>query len=82
MTAAERGQDAAYLVGLLEGVSDYWERLRRRVELVIKGEASEDDIRQAVRLQALMVVDLNHLTLAVTRFARIEQGGQGNPPSE
>ncbi len=48
-----------------------------RADRVIEGIAEDDDIRQAAKLQEVMVADLHRLTVAVTQFARIEQGGQG-----
>lgn len=79
VTAAEREGEGTYVGGLLREINESWGRLRRRVDLVIEGNAEEEDIRRAVRLQELMVSDLQLFTAAVTTFARIEQGGQGVP---
>jgi len=79
VTAAERGGNGAYMSRLLREITESWGRLRRRVDLVIDGTAEAEDIRQAVRIQELIVADLQLFTVAVTQFARIEQGGQGIP---
>jgi hypothetical protein len=79
MTAAEREGKADYMGGLLREINQSWIRLRRRVDLVIDGTAREDDILQAVRIQELIVSDLQHFTAAITQFARYERGGLGTP---
>jgi hypothetical protein len=79
VTAAERAGEGVYMGRLLREINESWDKLRRRIDLVIEGNAQEDDIRQAVRIQELVVSDLQLFTASVTRFARIEQGGQGVP---
>lgn len=79
VTAAEREDSGSYMAGLLQEINDSWIKLRRRVDLVIEGEAEEDDLLQAVRIQELVVADLQRFTASVTRFARFEEGGQGVP---
>jgi hypothetical protein len=79
VTAAERKGQGAHMGRLLHEINESWGRLRRRVDRVIDGSAEKDDILQAVRIQELVVSDLQHFTASVTRFARIEEGGQGVP---
>jgi len=79
VTAAERGNEGSYTGRLLREINQSWGELRRRVDLVIEGDAAEEDVLEAVRLQELMVSDLQLFTATVTRFARIDEGGQGVP---
>ena len=79
VTAIDRADEGSYMGRLLRQITDSWSRLRRRVDLVIDGTADKDDIRTLVRIQELLVTDLQTFTAAVTQFARIEQGGLGIP---
>lgn len=80
VTASQRGSEGALMGQLLAEINASWTGLRRRIDRVIEGIAEEEDIRQAVRLQDSMVAHLHRFTMAVTHFARIEQGGQGTRP--
>ncbi len=79
VTAGSRGQEGVFIGELLSGINASWAGLGLRADRVIEGIAEHDDIRQAAKLQEVMVADLHRLTVAVTQFARIEQGGQGLP---
>jgi hypothetical protein len=79
VTAGSRGQEGVFLGELLLEIAASWEGLGLRADRVIEGIAEDDDIREAARLQEVMVADLHRLTVAVTQFARVEQGGEGLP---
>ena len=65
--------------GLLRSIDDTWKKLRVQIDTVVDGSAEEANVRRAVELQDQLVVDIQRISIAVTRFARIEQGGQGLP---
>jgi hypothetical protein len=78
-TAPGRGSEGEYVMDLLRSIDETWERLRGELDLVIDGRAEKASLRRAVQLQDLLVVDIQHISVAVTRFVRVEQGGAGLP---
>ena len=80
--ADARGAAGEYVVELQQSIEQSWPSLRRGVELVMSGDAEKINLLEVVRIQRGLVDDLERLTVVMTRYALVEEGGEGLLPPD
>jgi hypothetical protein len=75
--ASTRGEAGEYVTVLQRDIQQAWPPLRRNVELVMDGEAERANLLDLLRIQRELAENLDRMTVVMTRFAFLEEGGQG-----
>jgi hypothetical protein len=68
-TSASRGESGAVAAALWRDIEAAWRRMGGEIEMVIRGQAEERNLRRAASVQVLLVTDMQRLAVELYQYA-------------
>jgi hypothetical protein len=80
--SAERGTPGKVVDDMRRDIEKYWSSLRGQVDRVLEGHPDDFDVREALRVQELLVWEHQRYTIAIVRFGAEQRARQAaNAPN-